>query len=56
MKKVIMIASMVVLVSGCSFISPSRSKAQSEIKQVKLLEEQNVQLTRIADSLEKLTK
>lgn len=58
MKKKIMIVGVVVAVlgtTGCSFISPTRSKALSEKKQVELLIEQNVQLTRIANALEKLT-
>ena len=59
MKNQIMIAGVIIVMlvsTGCSFISPNRSKALSEKEQVKLLTEQIVQLTRIADSLEKLTQ
>jgi hypothetical protein len=55
MKKVIVIISIVGVMltsSGCSFISPSISKAQSEIRQEQLFEQQNIELKRIADALE----
>jgi uncharacterized protein YceK len=52
-----------VLLSGCSFVAPDISKAQSEQRQLKesetqtkLLDAQLVQLTRIANALEKAIK
>lgn len=41
---------------GCEVIAPSQSKAFSEKKQVELQEEENTQLKRIADSLERIEK
>jgi len=43
-----------VFLGGCSFIAPNVSKAQSEEKQIKLLQEQNKALNRIADAIENL--
>ena len=37
---------------GCAMLSPSRSKALSEIEQVKVMKEQNQILERIAVALE----
>ena len=65
MKKIVAICmlTVIVLISGCSFIAPSVSKALTEKEQsemlkqeVALLKEQNAKLERIAIALEILAK
>jgi PBP1b-binding outer membrane lipoprotein LpoB len=62
MKKIILLAVIAISLSSCSnpYINPQTAKAVSEEEQVELLKqqvelqkEQNVQLKRIADALEK---
>lgn len=60
MKKILILALVAISLSSCSYIDPQRSKAIDEAEQTELLEqqvelqkEQNVQLKRIADALEK---
>ncbi|HMW11087.1 MAG TPA: hypothetical protein PJ987_11655 [Bacteroidia bacterium] len=60
MKKILILVLVAISLSSCSFFSPQTSKALDEAAQTKLMEqqvellkEQNVQLKRIADALEK---
>lgn len=60
MKKIILIAIVAISLSSCSYFAPTTSKAIDEAKQTELMKEQvelqkeqNIQLKRIADALEK---
>lgn len=61
MKKIFILALVVISLSSCSYLDPQISKAideedQTELmkQQVELQKEQNLQLKRIADALEKI--
>lgn len=54
MKKIIVLLAIIGLTAGCDMVDPARSSAKSELKKVKLLEAQNAQLLRIANSLESI--
>jgi len=53
MKRTLILVGLVFL-GGCSVVAPSISKAQTEEKQLKVLQEQNKALNRIADAIENL--
>jgi len=53
MTKIICLIAIISLLSGCDFIAPSVSKARTERRQARILEQQNQYLERIATALEK---
>lgn len=60
MKKLFILALVAISLSSCSYFAPQTSKAVSEAEQTELIKqqvelqkEQNIQLKRIADALEK---